>query len=220
MARRTYRVSRYGLTACPGCAAHIKIDGDDWRRTVCPFCDAALVAREAPPGRIPGRAGLLTAGLFSLSLAACDDTDSSGEDAGGGADVMVDGALADMAPEPDMAPEDDMAVEPDMGPEPDMQLAPDFGGQPEYGKPADDFGVEPELDMQPAPDFGGQPEYGGPPPDFDMGPPTEPDQAVPAPLYGIPPMFDAAPPSSDAEVDAEEPVPVPLYGVPPQEEEA
>ncbi len=224
MARRTYRVSRHGLTACPGCGTHIKVDTTDWRETVCPFCDAALLAKAPAVGRVPGRAGLLAAGLLSLSLAACDD-DGVVDDMG--PDVAVDAAMGDMDPEP----EPDMgAVEPDMAPEvdaaPDMQLAPDFGPQPEYGKPVDDFGVEPDMapeaDMQLAPDFGPQPEYGGPPPDFDMGPQPQQDMELPAPLYGIPPMEpDQGPPSTqDAEVDQGEPVPVPLYGVPPQEEEA
>ncbi len=222
MARRTFRVSRHGLTACPGCGTHIRIDSADWRQTVCPFCDAELLAK-APPGlRAPGRAGLLAAGLLSLGIAACDDGGGSGDVGVDPADVAVDGGLGDMGPD-DLGPDDDMdPAEPDLGEEDaevDMELAPDFGLQPEYGKPADDFGVE--QDMELAPDFGGQPEYGGPPPDF--GPPmdAEVDEAVALPPYGIPPQEDLGPPSTrDAEVDAEEPVPVPLYGVPPQPEEA
>lgn len=213
MARRTFRVSRHGLTACPGCGTHIKIDTADWRQTICPFCDAELLAQSGP-GRVPGRAGILAAGLLSLGLAACDD-DMGPADAGTDpVDVAVDGGLGDSAPDMDPA-EPDMG-EDDMG-DADMELAPDFLAQPEYGKPADDFGVE--FDMEPAPDFGGQPEYGGPPPDFGAEVDAEVDQMVALPPYGIPPQEDMGPPSTqDAEVDPEEPVPVPLYGVPPQPE--
>lgn len=219
MARRTFRVSRYGLTACPGCGTHMKVDPGDWKSTVCPFCDAELLATEARSPRVGGRAGMLAAGFLSLTLAACDDGGTESDVGVDTPDTQVDGMMVDDDAGPDMGDEVDMGpVEPDMGDEVDMEPAPEFGIQPEYGKPPDDFGVEDDMaveaDMEVAPDFGGAPEYGGPPPDMDAGP-TE-DMAV-LPPYGIPPMEDSGTPSTE-DMETDSAVAVPLYGIPPQEE--
>lgn len=212
MARRTFRVSRQGLTACPACGAHIKIADTDWRQTICPFCDAQLLAARPVAPRVGGRAGVLAAGLLSLGIAACDDVSEDPTGMGGmGGTGGVAGMMSDAEP--------DMAGDADVMAEADMEVAPEFGLQPEYGKPADDFGPgDMKVDMEVAPEFGVQPEYGKPPDDADvpppdMGPDAEVDAEVILPPYGIPPQEDMGTDQPD------EAVPAPLYGAPPQGEE-
>lgn len=203
----TRRVSKHGMSGCPQCGQHIKLN-DDWRETVCPFCEAQ-VTRPLKARAFPGRGGLIAASLLSVGLLGCEqdpdpspDTGSMGGAGGAGGAGAMGGGGAE--PEPSPAPEP--AVQPLYGepdPEANPEPAPEPAPMPEYGSPPEPEPiVDAGLDMAIAPDAGAMPEYGAPPVepdagDVDMGVPdqdagaeadmaTDPEPA-PAPLYGIPP---------------------------------
>jgi len=109
------RVSRHGLTCCPGCKSHIKLE-DELAQVSCPFCGSSLLAA---PGGAPkvsfGRKGrsLLAASLLGAAMifTACPGaeppTEKSGEQAtektqgdGGNTDVGAAPAYG-IAPAPD-----------------------------------------------------------------------------------------------------------------------
>lgn len=219
----TRRVSKHGLSGCPSCGQHVKLE-DVWRETVCPFCNT-LITKPTKARAFPGRGGLLAASLLSVGLIGCDKDPDPSPDAGMGGAGGVGGAggaggaggmagAGGMDPQP--APEP--AVQPLYG-EPDPMPAPEPAPMPEYGEPPmPDMGIE--VDMALAPDGGDVPEYGIPPmPDagLQMDMAVAPDAGI-MPEYGAPPVEPDAG-TSDAAPDADpEPAPAPLYGIPPEGE--
>jgi hypothetical protein len=230
----TRRVSKHGLSGCPSCGNHVKLEAV-WRETVCPFCNA-LITKPGKLRAFPGRGGLLAASLLSVGLIGCDKDPDPSPDAGMGGAGGVGGAggaggaggkagAGGMDPQP--APEP--AVQPLYG-EPAPMPAPEPAPMPEYGEPpmggAGGVGGEPMGGMggggepEPAPEGGAVPEYGIPPmPDagvqMDMA--VAPDAGI-MPEYGAPPVEPDAG-TSDASPDADpEPAPAPLYGIPPEGE--
>jgi hypothetical protein len=101
-----FGISRYGLTRCPGCKAHLKASTLD-EPAVCPFCAAELGDAAATGGLMKlassSRSALLAASLFAgTGLAACDDS-SSGDPA---SDTADDTEVSDILVEdiPEMQP--------------------------------------------------------------------------------------------------------------------
>lgn len=149
------RVSRTGLTRCPGCKTHIKV-AIELTQTVCPFCATSLVAPAGPVAGLMARSrgALLAATLLaSPGLAACLGSGTTG----GGADAATDAAadvVADIinapaygepAPQDITAPDDttsdtamDVEVVEDVGPVAEYGMPPDAGFAPEYGMPPED----------------------------------------------------------------------------------
>lgn len=221
----TRRVSKHGMSGCPQCGQHIKLN-DDWRETVCPFCETQIT-RPLKARAFPGRGGLIAASLLSVGLVGCEQDPDPSPDTGamggaggvggaggeGGAGAM--GGAGGAEPEPQPAPEP--SVQPLYGepsPEAEPEPAPEPAPMPEYGIPPEpEPVVDAGVDMALAPDAGPMPEYGAPP--------VEPD-AGDVPLYGIPPSEDMGVPEADAAPEADmadpEPAPAPLYGIPPEPE--
>ena len=130
------RVSRHGLTKCPGCNHHVKLHtlGEPPQ---CPFCDRPLAARETTSGllrlAVSGRSALIAASLFASSgLVACADDSSSSSPTDTAADTATDTA-ADTAADTVM----DVEIIEDIGPVAEYGMPPDAGEQPAYGIPAD-----------------------------------------------------------------------------------
>ena len=235
------RISKLGMTPCPACRTHVKVQDKD---AVCPFCGAQLDTTGTPRMALGGRSGALAAGLLSLGIVACDDdtADGGGDDAvardantqDGASGEPDTGGAVDAMDAPDVA-EADMIL-----PAPLYGIAPVDGGRPagdaapQDASPADatvpDASSEQDAEMA-VPLYGIRPaEAGGIVQDAAL----EPDLGlVPVPLYGIAPMLDAAlpdaalpdaaAPQADAVVDAAPPSSdlggggpiVPLYGIPP-----
>lgn len=157
MAKRI-RVSRQGLTPCPGCHTHIKLSAQV-EETSCPFCQTTILVEAAPSGVLAlarslagSKSGLLAASLFGLSLAACAGTPDNNNNNNDGQIVQ------DASPDsPNQAlygaiPADRVATEP----------APDQNTQPLYGAVPPDAG---EVSQEPTPDGQNQSLYGLPAPD-------------------------------------------------------
>jgi hypothetical protein len=212
------RISRHGLTGCPACARHFRVD--DVATDTCPFCGAALsaaaraaAARPTLLGRLArfGQTGnalaasLIAAGLGSACIEADQPTADATSDTTGG-DTAPDANPADTDPTPDIP------IQPLYGgPPPDaVEPGEDVIPQPEYGMPMPDV-IDPSEDTQI------QPLYGGPPADI-----VEPaEDIVPQPEYGMPMPDVTDPNDKDAgpsDVDQGDAVPVPLYGLPPGSE--
>lgn len=73
---RIIRVSQQGLSQCPGCKTHIRIE-DNLEETQCPFCQTALLARPAgvAPAKsvLKGRGAKMALALFGTAavIGAC-----------------------------------------------------------------------------------------------------------------------------------------------------
>ena len=113
---KVFKISKHGLTCCPGCDRHIYAAAA-WRETVCPFCQAPLVRDAASAATPSRRAGRLAVGLMSAALAtSC-------------AAQPVYGAPAPVYGGP---PPVDAGVDADPA---DAELAPDVVFTAEYGAP-------------------------------------------------------------------------------------
>jgi hypothetical protein len=154
MARKV-PVSRHNLTVCPRCEAHIQVAAD-MRDTVCPFCQAALVA--APVARVmsgalrgalsTGRSGLLAAGLLGLSVSACTEEESHpiyGSPPGDTSSTDATSADGTSSADTDEVPTD-----------------PAYGGPPDTATQADTTTAE-DVTAEDVPDTGNVELYGLPP---------------------------------------------------------
>jgi len=173
------RISRHGLTRCPTCTSHIRVEGslDD---THCPFCDSSFPTSWFAGKPSPGKGtsslsrAILMASMLGLPFAGCGDGGTPSNDTA--ADVAYDpgmqpayGVPMDMIdPAPDDVPQQEYGIPMDLiGP------APDEGQQPEYGAPMDiveppdtssqaAYGIPMDM-VEPSPDEGFEPDYGLPP---------------------------------------------------------
>jgi hypothetical protein len=149
------RISRTGLTRCPGCKAHIKV-ATELRQTVCPFCESSLVR---PKGHVQGlvarsRGALVAASLLaSPGLAACLGSGTSG----GGGDVYPDAAQ-------------DVAADTT----PDISQAPAYGEPMDIVVPSNDTADDTAMDVEVVEEVGAGLLYGMPPdasaPEYGMPP--------------------------------------------------
>lgn len=125
--KRIVRVSRQGLTECPGCHAHVKTE-EELTLTHCPFCETSLLARDQAQGvmgvarKFAGsKTGLLAATLFGASLVACSPGPGNN-----------DGNVSKEAtPDAGVAPMYGLPAEPA------TEQAPDGGNNAMYGLPAE-----------------------------------------------------------------------------------
>ena len=222
----TIRISRQGLTRCPGCRAHIKVAAKV-HETTCPFCDTNLSQAYGATENDPltgakrvfpvGRA-MLAASLLGLpGLTGCSDTPPPPTDNGSVSDVQSDVPAALYGMPADMVQTEDIPAQPLYGEPPEdvpqvEDIVEDAGEQDFpmalYGMPAD--WVEPGVDAgeDVMEDAGA-----------DMVEDVTEDIVI-QPLYGIP-MDDVMEPEDTAEDVAEDTVeekdilPLPLYGTPP-----
>lgn len=131
------RVSRSGLTRCPGCKVHVKLAAKT-TDTVCPFCETSLTQGGASISALLSRSRgtLLAASLLaSTALGACADDEGSSP-----SDVSVTDAASDTAA-------DTTADGLDTGP--DVEIIEDVINVAEYGMPPD---------AQPLPPYGIPPD--------------------------------------------------------------
>ncbi len=201
---RKIRVSRNGLTQCPGCAAHIKM-ATILAETTCPFCNANLsTLKDETKGFLQsmsdsvmtGRSALIAASLMGLT--ACGNTSSTVDT------IQKDTVVEDI---PNVQP---------YGIPPDITVEPDIPPQPPYGIPPDDI-VEPEDTATPKdtaePDIPPQPPYGIPPDDIQEPPePTDTSDASSS--------DDASDATAKDIKKADAPLPAPVYGAPPSPKDA
>ena len=177
------RVSRHGLTTCPGCRAHIRLAAEV-RQTVCIFCGTELIPSSVIQSAMRtvadvvryGRGGLIAASLLGASvLPGCDEDPNTGAVDAGAEAQPVYGVPADVMDDADVMNDSSADAQNDFG-------------APLYGLPAD---MIQDVQIDVAPDPGPQPEYGVPPDAF----PTDAQDTVDAdvddvpvlPPYGIPP---------------------------------
>lgn len=212
---RRIKVSRAGLTRCPGCGSHIKLSADV-KDTACPFCGVILVVGLTPESfqrtlldsardMMIGRSGIITASLFGITTAmGCGDE------------------AADKPP-PDVIEVEDSNAEPVYGAPPDMDVVQDVVDDPPpedvYGAPPDTKDTAEPADVQPdVPDVPALPPYGIPPEDI-----SEPEDTADEDTADND-TADTADDKADATVDevttedAGDPSPTPLYGAPPPSE--
>lgn len=115
--KKLVRVSRLGLTTCPGCACHIQL-AEVAKETTCPFCGSSLLEAASPSATSrllkPLGSGLLAIAL--LGIPACTTPEPTPDPV----PKEEPAQKADPAPEsqPDAPPEkaDDVKTEP--APEP------------------------------------------------------------------------------------------------------
>ena len=149
---RKVKITRHGLTACPGCHAHIRV-AENLADTVCPFCATALKDAIRSTGgsalsRVvkASRSGLVAASILGIGgMSACTNSEPV---PGPPADTIVPDAAHDAMPQPEYGMPADITIPSD--------TQKDAGPQPAYGIPAD------TLSPDTAPDAGPQPEYGIP----------------------------------------------------------
>lgn len=124
------RVSRQGLTCCPGCKSYIKL-ADSVAQTSCPFCQASLLDARAgaskPRFGTKGRS-LLAASLLgaTMVLTACPGAEPTEKTSEQATEKVSDGGLPAPAygvPAPD--------VTPDTKPAPDSTDGPLYGIAPD-----------------------------------------------------------------------------------------
>lgn len=185
-------ISRHRLSPCPSCLSHIKVQEDDWRRTLCPFCGAPFGATR--PGPKPdllqalhavqqGTSGLVAASLLGLSLTACEADTGLLEpgQSDTGAQASNDPGPTDLGP----AFDDASAADANLADVGWIDAADPVPG-PEYGKPPiADAGFADAEEPPPIADY-------GLPPILDAGAndtaPTDGEDAPIGLLYGIPPI--------------------------------
>ena len=211
---RKIRVSRNGLTQCPGCAAHIKM-ATILAETTCPFCNASLSTlkdetksflQSMSDSVMTGRSALIAASLMGLT--ACGNTSSTADT------IQKDTVVEDI---PNVQP---YGIPPDIlfedTNEPSDIVEPDIPAQPPYGIPPDDI-VEPEDTATPKdtaePDIPPQPPYGIPPDDIQEPP-------EPADTSDASNSDDASDATAKDIKKADAPLPAPVYGAPPSPKDA
>jgi hypothetical protein len=200
------RISRHGLTECPSCRQHIRVD-DDIAQTSCPFCDESLIdaLKNGTSVQLP-QTSMMAASLLSLGLAvaSCD----SGRQ-------MVQPVYGAPSPPADSG-----------------TAAPDANAAVDTGAAAVDAGTDPDADII-INDAGHATDAGAIDTGVINRDAAMREDAAPIPPYGIPPEPDSGePPQRDAQViidagstrdalvreDAKVdsgPAVTPLYGLPP-----
>lgn len=202
------RVSRDGLSRCPGCLTHIRV-AEDIKDTTCPFCGASIIPSRNDPAEsrsafrdlMTGRTGVVTASLFGLStaIAGCGDDDPPPPASTAEVTESTDQTGAtDSTDSTDSADTTDPSTDPI-----EVTESSDPGPVDVYGLPPDNGGIDPDegntADVTESTDT----------PDVDEEiETTESDDPGPVDLYGMPPI-DAG------SADDGAPPPEPAYGVPP-----
>ena len=172
-------ISRYGLTRCPGCSAHVRVEREK-DEAQCPFCQHTVLfhgeQRSASSVGKPLSRAILMASILGLPFAACSDSSPAKDTAT--ADIVD--AVTDMSDVP--------AVE-------DVIAQPPYGIPMDWTEPSEDLEDGGPTDaMQPL-DVLDQPAYGVPMDWVEPAPDVQedaaqdaapPEDALPQPPYGIP----------------------------------